>query len=292
VLYPRLSKLLASLALLVLCAFVAVACGQTATTQVPVSGEQPPTTQIAVTSEQTATTQVAVTSQQTTTTQVSASPSVALIYNGKVAAEGGPEALAVVAESLGMEVTYFDDAGKLPSLLGGATVCVIGGTEDDLTPLLSEFTPEIRQTLSDWLTAGGGYLGICGGGYIASNGWEDVNGFVDALGIVPLDTEAWVEESDPLIITVTWNGAERPIYYQYGPVFLAQDESNMEVLLRYDDGRVAGLATDFGEGRVVVCGPHPEADATWLDDDPAPVDADNWQPTQDLAAEMFQALAR
>jgi hypothetical protein len=268
VLYTRISRLLLGFALLVLCAFVAVACGQTATTQ------------------------VSVTSEQTAATQVSAGPSVALIYNGKVAAEGGPEALAVVAESLGMEVTYFATPAELPSLLQDATVCMIGGTEDDLTPLLSEFTPEVRQTFRDWLTAGGGYLGICGGGYIASNGWEDVNGFVDALGIVPVDTEAWVEEGDPLIITVTWNGAERPIYYQYGPVFLVQDESNIEVLLRYDDGRVAALATDFGKGRIVVCGPHPEADETWLDDDPAPVDADNWKPTQDLAAEMFQALAR
>jgi hypothetical protein len=237
--FTHSSKQLLSFALLVLCAFVPVACGQNASTQVSVTSGQAPTTQIAATTVQTATTQVAVTSEQTTTTQVSASPSVALIYNGKVAAEGGPEALAVVAKSLGMEVTYFDTPGELPSLLEGATVCMIGGTEDDLTPLLDEFTPAIRQTLRDWLSAGGDYMGVCGGGYVASNGWEDYKGFVDAL-----------------------------------------------------DGRVAALAVDLGQGRVAVCGPHPEADATWLDDDPAPVDADNWEPTQDLAVELLQSLAR
>jgi glutamine amidotransferase-like uncharacterized protein len=95
-----------------------------------------------------------------------------------------------------------------------------------------------------------------------------------------------------MIITVTWDGSKRPIYYQYGPVFLVQDESSVEVLARYDDGRVAALAAEFGEGRIIVCGPHPEADETWLDDDPAPVDADSWEPTRDLAVEMFQALAK
>lgn len=49
---------------------------------------------------------------------------VALIYNGKVAAEGGAEALAEVAQSLGMKVIYFDTPSQLPSILNGATVCI------------------------------------------------------------------------------------------------------------------------------------------------------------------------
>jgi hypothetical protein len=270
--FARPSMRLVGLVLLVLCALSPVACGQTTGTQHTAASAPAPT------------------SGPATTGEVSEGPDLALIYDGKVAAEGGPEALAVVAKSLGMEVTFFDDPARLPSLLERATVCMIGGTEDDLSPLLHEFTPEIRRALGDWLNAGGAYLGICGGGYIASKGWEDNDDFVEALGIMPVSTEAWIEESAPMIITVTWNGDERPIYYQYGPVFLMGDESGFEILARYDDGRVAALATDVGRGRVVVCGPHPEAEATWLDDDPQPVDADTWLPTQDLAVELFQAL--
>jgi hypothetical protein len=273
----RYSKWLAGGALVVLSALAPVAC-QAATT---------PTT---VASVGTTATQDTAVSQNISTTLGRSGPEVALIYNGKVAAEGGPEALATVARSLGMEVEYFASAGQLPALLEDASFCMIGGTEDDLTPLLKEFTPAVSQVLEDWLRAGGGYLGICGGGYIASSGWEDVDGFVEALGIAPMDTEAWVEQEDPRIITVDWNGAERPIYYQYGPVFLVDKESGVKVLARYDDGRVAALAVDLGKGRVVVCGPHPEADETWLDDDPAPVRADTWEPTEDLAAALLGEL--
>lgn len=213
---------------------------------------------------------------------------VAVIYNGKTAAEGGPEALAQLARSQGMKVVYFDTPAKLPALLNGAAVCMIGGTEDDLTPLLKEFTPALRKTVADWVRAGGSYLGICGGGYIASQGWEEEEGVVKCLGILPCMTEAWTEEADPRILTVTWNGQKRPIYYQYGPAFLAGDGLAAGVTARYDDGRIAALSAKLGKGSVVVSGPHPEADETWLDDDPAPLNADKWTPTSDLAVSLLQ----
>lgn len=213
---------------------------------------------------------------------------VALIYNGKTAAEGAPEALAAVAKSLGMKVTYFDSPGKLPALLNGATICMVGGTEDDLTPLLTQFTPAIRKSLADWVSAGGNYLGICGGGYIASQGWEEENGIVKGFGLVSVLTEAWVEDPEPKIITVTWNGTERPIYYQYGPAFLVNNNPAINVLARYDDGKAAALAAKLGKGKVIVCGPHPEADETWLEDDPEPTDADMWTPTRDLMAGLLR----
>lgn len=214
---------------------------------------------------------------------------VALVYNGEVAAEGAPEALAEVAESINLSVVYFHDPADLPELLDGAAFCMVPGTEDDLDPLLEAFTPEAREALAVWLESGGAYVGICGGAYIASEGWEDVGGWVEALGISPVETEAWVEEDDPRIITITWDGRARPIYYQYGPVFLVEDSSDGEVLARYDDGGAAGLVTEIGDGRVVVFGPHPEADETWLSDDPDPLDADRWAPTRDIAQAVLLA---
>ena len=220
----------------------------------------------------------------------SVSPRVALIYNGKVAAEGAPEALAVLVKYLGMKVTYFDSPAKLPSLLKGATFCMIGGTEDDLTPLLDEYTPPVRKALTDWLRGGGVYVGICGGGYVASQGWEESYGMVKAWGLVPVLSEAWVEDADPRIITVDWNGATRAIYYQYGPTFLVKSDSDVKVIARYDDGMVAALIAPFGKGRVFVSGPHPEADKTWLIDDPAPVHAERWKPTRDIALALLRSL--
>ena len=212
---------------------------------------------------------------------------VALIYNGRVAAKGGPEAIAKCATSLGMRVMYFDSLNKLPQMLDGASICIFGGTQDDLTPLLNEFTPEIRGIVTNWVNDGGRYLGICGGGYIASQGWQEKNGFVKSLGLVPVVSAAWIEEAAPRIITVSWNGGNRTIYYQYGPTFQTNDNSDIKVISRYSDGKVAAIATTLGKGRIVLCGPHPEADQTWLYD-PVPLDANRWTSTNDLALTLFQ----
>ena len=216
---------------------------------------------------------------------------IALIYNGKVAAEGCPEALAELVEALGMKVVYFDNPSKLPKRLKGATFCMIGGTEDDLSPLLKQFKPKIRSALTKWVRAGGVYVGTCGGGYVASKGWDESWGTVKALALVPVWTEAWVENPDPMIITVTWNGTKRTIYYQYGPVFLVKKKHpGIKVIARYSDKRPAVLVSNLGKGRVVVCGPHPEADETWLEDDPPPTHASRWRPTRDLALALLRSV--
>ena len=210
-----------------------------------------------------------------------------LIYNGEIAAEGGPEALAAVAESLELEVIYFDSADMLPTLLNSANLCVIGGTEDDLSPLIQEFTPEIRTALDDWIKSGGGFLGVCGGAYIGSQGWEEDGGFVDMLGLAPVVTEEYLSDPDSRIITVNWNDEHRTIYYAYGPAFLVTNTPDTETIATFMDGRVAAFAYQYGDGLVILSGPHPEADETWLDDDPAPIDAEQWEDTADLILELF-----
>lgn len=213
-----------------------------------------------------------------------------LIYNGEVAAEGCPEALAAVAESMGLDVIYFDSADALIEQLSNAALCMIGGTEDDLDPLVSQFTPELQAQLQDWIESGGGFLGICGGAYIGSQGWEEDGGFVEMLGLVPVVTEEYLSDPDPRIISVDWNGDQRTIYYAYGPAFLAKNAPDVEIIATYDDGRAAVLDYAFGDGHVILCGPHPEADETWLDDDPAPLDAEQWEDTADLIRELFERL--
>ena len=217
-------------------------------------------------------------------------PGYALIYNGKTAAEGGPESVAAAARALKLETRFISDIARLPELLKGAAVFVIGGTEDDLNPLIAEFSPKILVAFKDWLSAGGRYWGICGGGYLASKGWEDAGGFVKAFGIIPAVSEAYVEEADPMIISLRWLGKKRTMYYQYGPAFIPDSGAQIKTLAVYDDNRIAALIVPFGKGRVAVVGPHPEADDTWLDDDPPPRDARLWTSSTDLAAAMLKEL--
>ena len=214
-----------------------------------------------------------------------------LIYNGEIAAEGCPEALETVAERMGLEVLYFDSADTLFEQLDDAALCMIGGTEDDLDPLVSQFTPEMQVELQSWIESGGGFLGICGGAYIGSMGWEESDGFVAMLNLAPVETEEYLSDPDPRIISVDWNDVQRSIYYAYGPAFLTDGVPAVEVITTYEDGRTAAIEYARGDGNVILCGPHPEADETWLDDAPVPLDADQWEGTFDLIQELFERLS-
>jgi glutamine amidotransferase-like uncharacterized protein len=215
---------------------------------------------------------------------------VALIYNGASGARGGPEAVATVARNLGLQVEFISDLSLLPEKLKSAAVFVVGGTDDNLTPLLRSFTPEVIAAVKDYLQRGGRYWGICGGGYIASMGWEEKAGFQRALGLVDAKSVAWVERAESRIVTVTWLGEKRTMYYQYGPAFEAPLGADARVLANYEDGRVAAFVVSSGKGKVALCGPHPEADETWLSDTPPPVDASSWKPTIQLATAMLREL--
>lgn len=199
------------------------------------------------------------------------SPSVmdayALIYNGPVAASGATEAVTAIVEQLGLPVNFVSDIEELPRLLNGAAVFIIGGTGDDLKPLLDAFTPEITAALTAYLRSGGRYLGICGGGYMASTRWEVDGGLGKMLGIIPARSENLDMNYDPRILPIRWLGATRLMYFQTGPAFdLVQSPEAVQVVAYYDDGRIAALVASYGEGKVAVSGPHPEAPDSWRND--------------------------
>lgn len=215
---------------------------------------------------------------------------VALIYNGASSARGGHDAVAAVARRAGLRVEFIGDLRQLPERLKGVTVFAVGGTDDNLAPLLRSIPPEAVTALKDYLRGGGRYWGICGGAYIASAGWDEKDGFTRALGLVEARSAAWLEQAPSRIITVVWQGERRPMYYQYGPAFEPPLGSDARIVATYDDGRTAGFVVPYGKGRIGLVGPHPEADDSWLQDTPPPIDAGAWKPTMDLAVAMLRDL--
>lgn len=213
----------------------------------------------------------------------------ALIYNGPVAAEGGPEAAAAVAETLGLPVVYVADMAELPALLEEAAILVIGGTEDDLDPLYRSFTPEVMAALEAYLSSGGRYLGICGGGFLASSGWYESDGsFTEMLGLIPAEsTDYDLENDEPQIVMVEWLGETVPMYFQAGPLFEWSGGKEVEVVAEYTGGGIAALISSYGEGKVAVIGPHPEADETWSEEAEG---GEDWYSTTDLLAALLEDL--
>jgi len=216
-----------------------------------------------------------------------------LIYNGTTADADGVIKVAQMAEEQGYEVKYISNLSQLPDMLEGAYAFIIGGTEDDTESLLNELL-EVKDDLKTYIENGGNYLGICGGAYMASKGcqWED--GYEAYLSLVDCESFAYDSQyTDPQIITIEYESQQRTVYYQYGPAFLESElPANSTVLAYYtnENKDVAAFYTSLGDGKILLCGPHPEADNTWLIDDPEPLNADQWTATWDIFTEFFNLL--
>jgi hypothetical protein len=212
----------------------------------------------------------------------------ALIYNGPVAAEGCPEAAATVAREAGLPVRFVSDLNKLPGLLDRAAVFIIGGTGDDLDPLIADFTPAIKQAVQDYVRGGGHYLGICGGAYLAGTGYRENGRYVALLDLIPAEPREFAAGNyAEKIIPVRWLGATYPMYFQGGPAFDLKARARVRIIAKYADGQIAALVSPYGRGKVAAIGPHPEADNSWTDRLPR---AEHWGSTRHLLVELLQQM--
>ena len=212
----------------------------------------------------------------------------ALVYNGPASAEDCPEAAAALAQSAGLKVKFVANLAELPVLLKNTEVFIIGGTQDDLNPVVKAFTPPVTEALKNYLRNGGRYLGLCGGGFMASAGWHEGRTFVKALGIIPAKCQVYRDDYAARIIPIRWQGKTRPMYSKAGPSFqLVNGSGEVQVTAYYEDGSIAALMCSYGRGKVAVCGPHPEARASWKDE---AADGYKWTSSMDLAVDFLKDL--
>jgi len=212
----------------------------------------------------------------------------ALIYNGPTADQASTEAISSVVQQLGLPVRYIANLDDLPTQLGEAKVFIIGGTDDDVEPLLQRFTPALRSTLKTYLRQGGLYLGICGGAYLASLGWPEEDRFVEGLALVPAQSDGYDQDFEAKIYPVTWLGETRQMYYQAGPSFaLVESTESVARLAYFEDRQLAALMSTFGAGKVAVSGPHPEAPDSWRAE---AFKGDQMDRNIDLALQLLQEL--
>jgi glutamine amidotransferase-like uncharacterized protein len=216
-----------------------------------------------------------------------------LIYNGAIADEDGVLKVAEMAEDQGYAVEYISNLSKLPEMLNGAKAFIIGGTEGNTGDLLDEID-EAKEDLKTYIINGGNYLGICGGAYVASKGSQWPDGYETGMALVNIESFVFDPNySDAQILTVTWQSSTRTFYYLNGPAFSKTDLPQMATIIaNYHNANkdVAAFSTTLGKGKIVLCGPHPEADDTWLIDDPEPLNAETWTDTKDIFEYIFDEL--
>lgn len=212
----------------------------------------------------------------------------AIVYNGPCSAEDCPEAAADIAKEAGLKVKFVSDVSKLPGLLGSAAVFILGGTEDDMRPLVKAFNPKVTEALRSYLKKGGRYLGICGGGFMASTGWNEDGVPMKGLSIIPASSSVYDDDFSARIIPVTWMGKSRQIFFKAGPAFHIKGSMEaVRIIANYSDGSIAALMCSYGKGRVAVVGPHPEARESWKEE---AIDGSRWVSSKDLAVSLLMDL--
>lgn len=218
----------------------------------------------------------------------------AAVHRGPHQVPGCPEAAARLLARAGLRARFVGRGERLSladALRRGPTVLVQPGG-GELDTAWTELAAD-RETVRDYVAGGGRYLGLCLGGYLA--------GRTPGYGLLPGDTDQLVRRSgSPLrrardgVVEVVWDGQRRSLYAEDPPVFLLDGDRQppagqpvapgpATVVATYPNGDVAALVCPFGDGRVAVVGPHPEATDDWFTDAGlAPVHPDGSDLGQDL----------
>jgi glutamine amidotransferase-like uncharacterized protein len=151
-------------------------------------------------------------------------------------------------------------------------ICFPGG---DMYQYSQNISADGFEKIRNFIRAGGGYIGICGGAYFTGEKifWQGNQLPMNSLAIFPGITRGPIDEiapfphckmcktnivntSHPITRTepdTTW------ICYCYGPMFLPGEGAEIDILGRYDIGDQPSMAAfEYGMGRVFIIGTHPE----------------------------------
>nr|WP_042187634.1 BPL-N domain-containing protein [Kibdelosporangium sp. MJ126-NF4]CEL18240.1 hypothetical protein [Kibdelosporangium sp. MJ126-NF4]CTQ90530.1 hypothetical protein [Kibdelosporangium sp. MJ126-NF4] len=196
-------------------------------------------------------------------------PPLALVYNGP---QGCTDCAPAVAELLRraprpFEVKYVGPGTGIAltaAALAEAQLYVQPGGGADLERTWRDLRGS-AEVVRDWVRAGGSYLGLCFGGYLAGRN--------PGFDLLPGDTDGYagspgseVPDDRDTVVEVNWRGQRRHMYFQDGPAFHLDDGADATVLATYTNKAAAVVVAPYGKGRVGVSGPHPEADESWYEE--------------------------
>ena len=205
----------------------------------------------------------------------------AIVYDS-VKEQGGyiPQVVNMLHQVSGAEVFTVTSQGIMEGVLNGFdTVVFPGGIASWVG--LNKYSDSFRHAIGYFVAAGGGYLGICGGSYIAGKESPSIINLICNRTLMLADI--WTKPP-PIIGTIKeymemqWHrfpvavnianishpiisgheGETVQIAYSGGAIMVNPGEQ-VTPLAFFESGEVAVLTTTFGRGRVVLCSPHPEA---------------------------------
>ncbi len=204
----------------------------------------------------------------------------------RVALYDGPGLLGPSADDLVRALSFCDDvavsrvspAEIRSGSLGTVDLLVMpGGIAYDQSVALGSGG---REAVREFVAEGGGYLGVCAGGYLAATGEPWKLGLIDARTV---DGTGWRRGEGWVTVRLTLRGQGllgmrrglEGMYFQNGPLFAPADDPaipdfrTVATFERDPEGtglpcrsledQPAGIAGRYGLGRVFCFSPHPES---------------------------------
>lgn len=193
---------------------------------------------------------------------------IALIYKGPGSCpEDCSESAAEIARLAGLTPQFMSPTDDNPELFKNAAIWIQPGGKSSVVG--KNMTPRMKDLIRQFVSEGGAYVGFCAGGFYAT----DLIGSTgnQGLGLIHAESSLYHEVNhDVEILSLNWNGTPRSIYWEGGPYFtlpqtapLSALQQPISILATYPNGTAATITAQYGLGKVVVTGAHPEAPAWW-----------------------------
>jgi hypothetical protein len=201
---------------------------------------------------------------------------VALYDDNGAFGKGVPRLSEILAHAGGFQVTIFKAADIAGGMLENKDVVIFtGGSGSKQGNALGDAG---RAAVVKFVQGGGGYLGICGGAYLACSKFSWGLGLLDAQTVSP----KWRRGAGQVQIEFTPEGQQlttlaaerRDIRYDNGPILKPAGRTDLapyEPLAFFrtelaENGTPVGAMVNtpamvqgrFGQGRVLISSPHPE----------------------------------
>lgn len=171
--------------------------------------------------------------------------------------------------------------------LAGAALYVQPGGGADVARAYDDLGPEARSAISDYVSGGGRYLGICMGAFLAgSDPGLDLLGPADTGGYIDLPN-AQVRDDRDTLVALEWDARTVQAYFQDGS-YVAGNLAGFDVVATYQGGPAVAVVGPSDEGVVGVIGTHPEAPVSWYAE--AGLPTDGRAGNQDVGDDLLQRL--
>ncbi len=145
------------------------------------------------------------------------------------------------------------------------------GGGQDISAALENLGEHEVEAIRSFVKAGGGFFGSCMGAYLASG---------SGIGLIEDELESEVGRPgfpvNSIISTAVptnWYGIKQTVFFQDGPYMPKPKKwRGYKKIATYQNGDIAAARYHYGNGVVVLTGPHPEADASWFREAGIPID--------------------